>query len=130
MTRYGEAMDTTQIRTMPHFRVTTVSGETVDYARDVWQRKNIVLIVVPEGANEQAVSGTYVPLAAEDTRVVVTSAPVTGVSAPAVLIADQWGEVAHAAAASTAEELPGPGELLAWLEHVRQRCPECEGEAR
>jgi hypothetical protein len=42
-----------------------------------------------------------------------------------VLIADRWGEVqvVHAGA-------PDVDDILAWLEYVQQRCPECEGEAR
>jgi hypothetical protein len=123
-------MVATPIRTMPHFTVTTVDGQTVDYAKDVWQRKNIVLIAVPVASGDDEVATRYAPLAAEDTRLVVTSAPVPGLAAPAVLVADQWGEVAQSATASSVQELPGPDELLSWLEHVRQRCPECEGEAR
>lgn len=120
----------TPIRTMPHFSVTTAGGEAVDYAKDIWQRRNVVLIAVPDGIDERALAETYAPVAAEDTRLVVTSAPVAGVRAPAVLIADQWGEVAHSVEAAAVEGLPGADELVSWLEHVRQRCPECEGEAR
>jgi hypothetical protein len=123
-------MITTPIRTMPHFSVRTAGGERVEYAKDVWQRKNLVLIAVPAGTDERALARVYAPVAAEDIWLVVTSAPVAGVHAPAVLIADQWGEVAHSAAASTIAELPAVEDVASWLEHVRQRCPECEGEAR
>ena len=123
-------VSTTPIRTVPHFSVRAAGGETVDYARDVWQRKNLVLIAVPEGTDERGLAGAYASVAAEDTRLVVTSAPVDGVPAPAILIADQWGEVAHSETASTLDELPDPGEVGSWVEHVRHRCPECEGEAR
>jgi hypothetical protein len=123
-------MDTTPIRTIPHFTVTAADGGTVDYAKDIWQRKNLVLIAVPSGGDERELSRTYASVAAEDTRLIVTSSSVAGVSPPAVVVADQWGEVAHSVSAPTLEGLPSPDEVLAWIEHVRQRCPECEGEAR
>jgi hypothetical protein len=118
------------MRTMPHFNVTNVNGETVDYATDVWQRKNVVLMAVPAGTDGQELSKRYAPLGSEDTRLVITSEPVAGITPPAVVVADQWGEIAHSAAVPAVADLPAPGELLSWLEHVRQRCPECEGEAR
>jgi hypothetical protein len=55
---------------------------------------------------------------------------VADVAAPAVVVADQWGEVAHVAAASRPEGLPDPDALLDWIRFLRIRCPECEGEAR
>lgn len=118
------------MRTMPHFKVTTISGETIDYAKDVWQRKNLVLIAVPAGTDERELSPRYAPLASEDTKVVITSAAVSGITPPSVVLADQWGEIVHTAAGAAVPDLPRPDDLRAWLEHVRQRCPECEGEAR
>jgi hypothetical protein len=31
---------------IPHFTVTTFSGESFDYS-DIWQRKNLVLVLLP-----------------------------------------------------------------------------------
>ena len=118
------------MHTMPHFNVTNFDGEPVNYATDVWQRKNVVLMAVPAGTDRRELSKRYAPLGSEDTRLVITSEPVAGITPPAVVVADQWGEIAHSAAAAKVAELPAPDELLSWLEHVRQRCPECEGEAR
>ena len=123
-------MTTERMRTMPHFTLTTISGETIDYAKDVWQRKNLVLIAVPAGADARELSQRYAPLASEDTTVVITSAAVSGIPPPSVVLADQWGEIAHTAASATFTDLPRPDDLRTWLEHIRQRCPECEGEAR
>ena len=85
---YGGRMDTTPIRTIPHFTVTAADGGTVDYAKDIWQRKNLVLIAVPSGGDERELSRTYASVAAEDTRLIVTSSSVAGVSPPAVVVAD------------------------------------------
>ncbi len=123
-------MKTELMRTMPHFTLTTISGETIDYAKDVWQRKNLVLIAVPAGAGERELSQEYAPLASEDTKVVITSAAVSGITPPAVVLADRWGEIAHTAAGAAVTDLPRLDDLRTWLEHIRQRCPECEGEAR
>ncbi len=52
-----------------------------------------------------------------------------GVAAPAVLVADQWGElfvVEHAGAAHT---LLAPDEIIDWLRYLAVQCPECQGEA-
>jgi hypothetical protein len=118
------------IHTIPHFRVSGAGGETVDYAKDIWQRRNLVLVALPAGAEARAAADAYAPVAAEDARLVVTSDPVAGVEPPAVLIADQWGEVAHVFTPPGIEDLPPVSEVASWVDHVRQRCPECEGEAR
>lgn len=48
---------------------------------------------------------------------------------PAVVIADQWGEVHSCACAGPAHAWPAPSEVVAWLRFLAVRCPECEGEA-
>jgi hypothetical protein len=40
------------------------------------------------------------------------------------------GEVYYVKSASRASELPGPDELMEWVQYVRNECPECQGEAR
>jgi hypothetical protein len=47
--------------------------------------------------------------------------------AAALLIADEWGEVYHAAGAGLAHELPAPGEIEEWVRFIAIQCPECEG---
>ncbi len=47
-----------------------------------------------------------------DVAVVVTRDRVADVAAPAVVVADQWGEVAHVATATRPEGLPDPDALL------------------
>jgi len=38
--------------------------------------------------------------------------------------------VMHVAQAPDVAHLPVPDELVEWVDYVRHRCPECEGEAR
>lgn len=113
---------------VPHFIVSTLDGRTVRYAA-IWQTKNLVLVAlpsshsIPEDALEQLRT-----LDTSDTRCVVTTDPVPGVAPPAALVADKWGEIVHIVQAVSG--LPTGEDLAEWIEHVRQRCPECEGEAR
>jgi hypothetical protein len=44
---------------------------------------------------------------------------------PGLVVADRWGEIVH-----VAREVPRVADVLDWLDHLEQRCPECEGEAR
>jgi peroxiredoxin len=51
------------------------------------------------------------------------------VRAPAVVIADQWGQVHERNPAGDDHRFPAPAELVDWLRFLAVRCPECEGEA-
>jgi len=119
---------------VPHFEVTDFAGQHVRYA-SFWQRKNLVLVTLPDG--ETAASDYAIRLSAlvdtlddDNTKWIVTCDRVEGVPHPSVVVADQWGEVAHVAHPSRVDNLPGPDELLEWVQHLECRCPECEGEAR
>jgi hypothetical protein len=46
------------------------------------------------------------------------------------VVADRWGEIVFAEEKSDVADLPGPQELVDWLNYVMNQCPECEGEAR
>lgn len=118
---------------VPRFEVADVGGRTVRYA-DISQIRPLVLVCLPPGASAEAeayasrLRSRAVDFA--DAAVVVTRDPVPNVEAPSVLVADQWGEVAHVATAGRPESLPDPGDLADWIQFLRIRCPECEGEAR
>jgi len=119
---------------IPHFAVTDISGRLVRYDV-IWQRRALVLVCVPSDVSSSVtdnISRLVSGMAqyADDTTCVVTHDPVARVDAPAVVVADQWGEVVHVAAAATVDVLPDPGEVLTWVHFLRIRCPECEGEAR
>lgn len=117
---------------VPHFEVRDLAGNVCRYAA-IWQRRNLVLVALPAAgpdtyACELAARGAEVDQ--RDGTCVITRDAVPGVPAPAVVIADRWGEIAHVAAARDVDELPPAAEVLEWLDYVVRRCPECEGEAK
>lgn len=118
---------------VPHFRVASLSGGIVAYAT-IWQRQILVLVsLLPDGPESEAYLGALrvrrAELAALDAACVITTEPIGGVPRPSVVVADRWGEVVEVAAADVAG-LPTASQILASVEHVSHRCPECEGEAR
>ena len=120
---------------VPHFTVTTFSGESFDYS-DIWQRKNLVLVLLPHA--ESAASTKFVDqltdqmseLTGDDSACVITRDRVSGVPSPGIVVADRWGEIHHLAGGKTVDDLPRPDDLIEWLRYVQHQCPECEGEAR
>ena len=72
---------------VPHFTVTTFSGESFDYS-DIWQRKNLVLVLLPHA--ESAASTKFVDqltaqmsdLTGDDSACVITRDSVSGVPSP------------------------------------------------
>jgi len=66
----------------------------------------------------------------DDTEWIVTRDPVEGLPCPGVVVADQWGEIAHVVHSSQVEDLPPPDELIEWVRYLQSKCPECEGEAK
>lgn len=111
---------------VPHFTVADVDGRLVVYS-DIWQRKHLVLALMAD-ASERDWSDLSAVLAAScepDTACVVSRDAVDGVPSPGVVVADRWGEIAYVAAGR-----PDPREITEWIDHLRHRCPECEGEAK
>lgn len=119
---------------VPHFTITDITGETVDYSR-IWQHRQLVLVVLPRSASTDAADYAMrlreaLADSSPHTAVVITNDDITGIAAPAVVIADRWGEIIHSVRTERVADLPGADELRDWIEHVRMRCPECEGEWR
>lgn len=125
---------------MPHMTVRGIDGTTFSYP-EIWQRRNLLLVSLPaprDTAEERREEAAYLAgLLAHDqafreyeTEVVITRDAVAGLSAPAVLIADRWGEVIAVERADDVAGLPPVAEILEWLRFVAHACPECEGEAR
>ena len=117
---------------VPHFTVTDVAGKTIAYA-SIWQRHVLALIAL---SSDDATASSYAASVGtalsglEDTAAVITRGRIPDLTPPAIVIADRWGEIVHAVRAERACDLPSAEDLLGWIEHVRQRCPECEGESR
>jgi hypothetical protein len=120
---------------LPMFTVTdAVDGALVRY-QDIWQRRNLVLVMVPEndptGAEyTKPLIEAACALAANDTTLVVTSNTIPGIPSPGVVVADRWGEIYYVKSAGRAADLPTPTDLDQWVRYVQSECPECQGEAR
>jgi hypothetical protein len=118
---------------VPHFECTTIDDVRLKYA-DLWQKKNLALVCLPEDQSQDAKS--YIQklrealpaFAAHDAAVVVTKTPIDGMPSPGCAVADRWGEMQWVAAAGRVTELPDAREIAAWLRYVELQCPECEGE--
>lgn len=115
---------------LPFFEVDTVDGGRVRYA-ELWQRKNVVLVCLPPSDANADYANALARRSAEFDEYcavcIVTRDRVPGISPPAVIVADRWGEIQLLA---SSEDLPAPQALLETLDYVQRRCPECEGESR
>ena len=109
---------------LPHIALTTVSGGRIDY-RDLWQHHNVAIVCV---AGDNAAQ-PFVDAAAEFARrhavCIATRESLDLLPCPGIAIADRWGEIVH-----VDDNVPPVEDVLVWLDHLEQRCPECEGEAR
>jgi hypothetical protein len=119
---------------VPHFEVRSLEGDPFRYST-IWQHKNLLLVTIPTldfetSAYALDVTARVREVGDQDVECVITQDPVPGVSSPAVVVADRWGEIVFAVEKSDVSDLPEPEELLESLTYLRNRCPECEGEAR
>ncbi len=124
---------------MPHFSLRGIDGTTLSY-KDIWQRRNLLLVSLPaetkkdepreEAAYLDAIRAHDEAIREYDTDVVITRDALPGLPAPAVLIADRWGEIIAVSCADRIATLLPIAEILEWLRFVAHACPECEGEAR
>jgi hypothetical protein len=120
---------------VPHFEVRRLEGEPFRYSA-IWQRKNLLLVAIPTLDSEptSAYAAEVIARVREfgdpDFECVITQDRVPGVSAPAIVVADRWGEIVFAVEKPDVADLPPPQELMEWLNYVRNQCPECEGEAK
>jgi hypothetical protein len=94
-----------------------------------------VLAVVPappSGASRSGGGGVggpdhpSVPVALDPHGRLASALPV---GAPAVLVADQWGEIHLAHGAGEAHAFPAPEEVVESVRYLAIQCPECQGEA-
>ena len=120
---------------LPMFRVTNaVDGAPAQY-QDIWQRKNLLLVIAPENDSTaaeytKALIEAAPTLAGNDTAFGVTWNTIPGIPSAGLVVADRWGEVYYVKGAGRAADLPTPGDLAEWLRYVQNECPECEGEVR
>ncbi len=113
---------------VPRFEVTTLDGTRVSYGATLWQRMNLVLIVL--GTQEsgdgdlwlEQIAASLPELSAHDTAVVITRDPVPGLPSPAVVVADRWGEVYFAGTADRVAGLVPAAEIIEWLRFFQMKC--------
>lgn len=120
---------------MPMFTARNQVDDSVADYRDIWQRKQLVLVSLTEGdvtrdAYVESLLAHAPALGHADTAVVITSESIDGVPRPGVVVADRWGEVRFAASGERAADLPHASALAEWVSSVAMECPECQGEAR
>lgn len=86
------------------------------------------LIILPEDADRsmQRAGGSQIPIL-EDRRQRLTES--LSITAPAIVIADQWGEIYERHEAGEGHDFRTPDELVGWARTLATKCPECEGEA-
>ncbi len=116
---------------VPHFETATVDGRPFRYA-DVWQRSNLVLLILPRSAGAGArgyvadLEARVAKLMPANSVVAAVQGPVAGLPDSSIVLSDRWGEIAHIIelpAAVTA--WPDAGDVVEWLEFIRMKCPEC-----
>ena len=116
---------------LSHFEGQTIDGREVPY-HELWQRRNLVLFVVsPE---LQVAASSYLmalecrlsELKPSDTSLIISHCAIYGAPMKRLVIADRWGEVAHAAElTSDPVGWPSIDDVVEWVEFVRMKCPEC-----
>jgi hypothetical protein len=124
---------------MPHVSLRGIDGTTFSY-KDVWQRRNLLLVSLPAKAkeDEQREEAAYLDairaheeaIREYETDIVITRGVLPGLPAPAVIIADRWGEIIAVSCSDRMATLLPIAEILEWLRFVAHACPECEGEAK
>jgi len=97
---------------------------------DIGEWDGRVIVVVPASPDQAIhiaddVANHFTILADPDH----TLAARLGISTPALVIADQYGDIHHAAPAGDAHHHPDPAEVVDWLRYLAIQCPECQGEA-
>jgi peroxiredoxin len=85
-----------------------------------------VLVITPDPPQEGQDAGGAFPLLSDPERRLSAA---LGITPPAVVVADQWGEVHLAGEAGEGHGFPAVAELEQWVRYLAVQCPECEGEA-
>lgn len=104
-------------------------GRVAEHRAEIEEWDGRVIAVVPGPDSAEAAefwNGTPFPVVADpDGRV----ADALSVEAPALAVADQWGDIHAAEAAGPEHHFLEPAELVEWARFLAIQCPECEGEA-
>lgn len=130
---------------LPHVDGWDLSGRALPYG-EVWQRQH-VLVFVLEGWRTQGLARTGAgPVDAEaapalayltalrarvgvlqpPNATLFITEPQGRLQADSLIVADQWGEIAHVAHLDRdVSTWPSHDAVMEWTEFVRMKCPEC-----
>jgi len=110
---------------VPHFVVTGVDGQMVDY-RTIWQQANLVLVCLDESEASRPLAAIAAELAGREeefaalqARLVVTREAIAAVPRPGVVIADRWSEI-HATL--DVAGVTDANDLMEWVRFIERRC--------
>ena len=114
---------------VPHFSVRATDGTPVVYI-DIWQRRNLLLITLPDSpefrealtALTSALAGRARDLALYETSVIVTHDAIEGLPSPGVLVADRWGEIYFVYTPRSAADMPAVDDLVDGLKVIAYKC--------
>lgn len=92
-----------------------------------WDAK-VVAVRVGEavGANGVEAAAFEFPILADPAGTLAASLTL---EVPAIVIADQWGEIHAAEVAGADHDFIAPAEVAEWAKFLAIQCPECQGEA-
>lgn len=91
-----------------------------------WDGYPLVITTGTRDAHEVAASAAVFPVVMDaEGRL----AGALGIRAPAVIIADQWGEVHETREAGDGHDFPRAREVVTYLRYLSIQCPECQGES-
>jgi peroxiredoxin len=86
-----------------------------------------VLVITPETLGDSGnASAERFPLLSDPEQRLASA---LAIAPPAVVIADQWGEVHEITEAGDEHRFSGVDEIESWLRYLAIQCPECQGEA-
>jgi hypothetical protein len=132
--RAGDRMQDVALRRgdlVPHFDTTTVDGRPFRYA-DVWQRSNLVLLILPKNAAAEArgyvaeLRTRVASLTPANSVVAAVEGPVAGLPGSAIVLSDRWGEITQIMdLPASVAGWPEVADVVEWLEFIRMKCPEC-----
>jgi hypothetical protein len=91
-----------------------------------WDGKVVVVRPAVEAGSPTWPAAELFPEVADPERRLTAAA---AVGPPAVVVADQWGQIHLAREAGDEHAFPTVSELVSELRYLSIRCPECEGEA-
>lgn len=97
----------------------------VDALRD-WDAYPLIVVPIGSGADSAAAETHALPRATDPGGRLSTA---VAVEAPALVIADQWGEVHLRHRAGEGHRFPDVAEIVEWLRFLAIQCPECQAES-